>query len=487
MPVRSPSSPTAAPSSPLLTPVHPAELKLNISDWSDSSEVSDWSDWSDTSDRFCQTAGRREARMANAARTKADHTSKPHPPTHLKCPQALAANNRNMTRRLYYTDSYLAQIQAKVIHRSEDGLRVTLDETIFYPTSGGQPHDLGTLNEIPVIDVVDENDRVIHFLAAPLSADVIRAQIDWRRRYDHMQQHTGQHLLSAVFEELFQIPTLSFRMSDEVSTIELGTRDLTESHVYQVLLRATELARTNPRIAVTFEDANAVQGLRKASERSGTLRIVELPGIDRSACGGTHLEALAEVLPLQIRDAERIRGNTRVSFVCGNRAVTQTQSDFGILSRVAKVLATSIDRIEPQVAVLQQRLAAAEKENQRLEFAAASRAGLDLYNGVPPSQSDGIRRHLTTETQIDEPARTKARAYASQSKAILLMQSADGVLLSCSPDLGINAGSLLKQVLAKHGAKGGGSPTLAQGSLTDPAVMIELKRELGIDLSTTGS
>ena len=383
-----------------------------------------------------------------------------------------------MTERLYYTDSYLTQAESRVVSASDNGLRVILDKTIFYPTSGGQPHDLGTLNTVQVLDVVDDGDMVTHVLAAPLDEADVQAAISWSRRYDHMQQHTGQHLLSAIFEELYSIPTLSFRMSDESSSIELGAKELTQLQIEKVLLRATELARTNPEIVIAFEDAADVQGLRKASERTGNIRIIEIPGIDRSACGGTHVARLAEVLPLQIREVEKVRGNARISFICGNRAITRAQTDFQTLSRTAKALATSIDKIDSQVTTLQQRLAESEKQKQRLETEAATRAGVDLYASTQPD-NDGIRRHIAAESAIDENTRTKAKAFASQSKAICLIHSSDGLLIACSPDAGINAGALLKQALSKFGARGGGSPTLAQGSLPDPAILDDLKAVLG--------
>jgi len=377
------------------------------------------------------------------------------------------------TKRLYYTDSYLTQITSSVVAASADNLQITLNQTIFYPASGGQPHDLGTLNGIPVIDVVDEGVTITHILQSPLLDSEVHAEISWPRRYGHMQQHTGQHLLSAVFEELFQIPTLSFRMGEESSSIELGTKSLTDRQTEAVILRATELARASPRLVVTFEDAAQAQGLRKASERAGLLRIVEIPGIDRSACGGTHVASLAEVLPLQIREMEKVRGNIRIAFVCGNRALARAQSDFQTLSRVAAALATSHGKLEDQITALKQNLADSEKQRQRLETEAATRAGLDLYAGTPPSE-DGLRRVFSAVPVIGENARAKAKAFASQPRAVLLLHSADGLLLACSPDSGFNAGALLKQALAKYGARGGGSPALAQGSLPDKAIIENL-------------
>lgn len=384
-----------------------------------------------------------------------------------------------MTKRVYYTESYRTELQSTVTAASNDRLRIVLDQTIFYPSSGGQPHDFGTLNKIPVLDVIDEQEGITHVLAAPMPDDVAHGVIEWDRRYDHMQQHTGQHLLSAVFEELFSMPTLSFRMGEETSTIELGAKDLSAQQLKSAVLRATDLARANPKVSISFEDAVSADGLRKVSERQGTLRIIEIEGVDRSACGGTHVSSLAEVLPLQIREMEKVRGNARVSFVCGNRAMTRCQGDFELLTKLAKGLSTSFDSMESHVAALQKRLADAEKQRQHLESDAAKRAGVNLYSAADASNQDGIRRVLLSEAVIDENSRTKAKAFVSGSKAVLLMHSATDLLLACSVDSGFNAGSVLQRVLAKVGARGGGSTTLAQGSLSDPSILQDLKAVLG--------
>ena len=383
------------------------------------------------------------------------------------------------TQRIYYIDSYLTKVESRVVTASDDGLRVTLDRTHFYPTSGGQPHDLGLLNGIDVLDVVDDGETITHVLATPLRETIVQGEIAWPRRYDHMQQHTGQHLLSAVFEELFQIPTLSFRMGETESSIELATKELSAQQIEAAIMRATELARANPSIVITMEDAAEAQGLRKASERAGTLRIVEIPGVDRSACGGTHVSHLAEVLPLQIREQEHARGNVRISFVCGNHSMKRTQADFETLSRVAVALAVSVDKVEFRVLALKQNLAESVKARQHLETEAATRSGFDLYAKTIPGEN-GIRRMSLCEMIIDENVRTKAKAYTSQPKAVLLMHSQETLLLACSSDSNLNAGALLKQALAKYGARGGGSPTMAQGTLLDQAILHDLKDAIGL-------
>jgi len=179
----------------------------------------------------------------------------------------------------------------------------------------------------------------------------VEGAVDWQRRYDHMQQHTGQHLLSAVFIELFQFPTLSFHLGSDVSTIELGTKELTDEQVQRVERRTNELVWEARPVRVSFEDAGTAQGLRKASARSGTLRVIEIADLDRSACGGTHVRSTSEVGPVQIRRSEKIRGNLRVEFVCGLRAIRSARRDFKTLAELSKQFAVPPDQLPPTSAI----------------------------------------------------------------------------------------------------------------------------------------
>src|ERR1022692_4207703 len=165
-----------------------------------------------------------------------------------------------MTERLYYTDSYRREFAARVVERSADGRTVYLDRTLFYPASGGQPFDVGTIAGVAVVEVVDEEERVAHRLAAPLVAGEVAGEIDWTRRFDHMQQHSGQHLLSAVFEELFGLHTVSFHLGAESATIDLEGGPVEARTVMEAERRANQAVSENRAIDVRFEDASAAQG-----------------------------------------------------------------------------------------------------------------------------------------------------------------------------------------------------------------------------------
>ncbi len=385
-----------------------------------------------------------------------------------------------MTERLYYHDSYLQEFDATVLDTADDGRRVYLDRTAFYPTSGGQPHDLGFIADSPVIDVVDNGETIVHVVADGLIAGPVHCRIDWARRYDHMQQHTGQHLLSAVCVELLQASTLSFHMGEDVSTIELGVPQLIETDIERLERRVNEIVREARPVAISFEDATTAGGLRKPSKRAGELRLVAIAGVDKSACGGTHVRSTAELGPILIRRSERVRGNVRVEFVCGDRALASTRKDFRTVTAISGLLATSADALPSQVQALQERTAQAEKERTRLATALAGFEGRELYGNTLPDE-DGIRRITLPVAAIDGSVRAKVQAFTAQGRGVALAVGDDpaGVLLAASADSGVNAGSVLKSIWASAGARGGGSAAMAQGNLPEVALLVPLRAALG--------
>ncbi len=228
----------------------------------------------------------------------------------------------------------------------------------------------------------------------------------------------------------------------------------------------------------------AVRDLRKPSERSGTLRIIEIEGVDRSACGGTHVRSTAELGPIQIRKLEKIRGNVRIEFVCGIRALRRTKQDYRIAAELARQGAVAIDSLPQNVAALRQRAVEAEKSRHKLTLDLARRDGIALYDATMPS-SDGMRRVLLHVAAISEADRAKVEAFTARGKAVALVLGADppGVLFACSSDSGINAGAVLKEALVREGGRGGGSATLGQGSLPNASVAESLAATLGLSAS----
>ncbi|MGE5732035.1 MAG: alanyl-tRNA editing protein, partial [Gemmatimonas sp.] len=377
-----------------------------------------------------------------------------------------------MTNRLYYTDAYRTEFTATVVDRDAEGTRVYLDESAFYPTSGGQLHDLGTLGDIDVIDVIDEEDRVAHVLASPIGADAIdrsiSGRIDWTRRYDHMQQHTGQHLLSAVFDDLFGARTVSVHFGAEYSTLDLDAELVTRDQLMKVESRANAIVSEARPVTVAFEDAATATGLRKPSDRPGLLRIVTIDALDRSACGGTHVRSTAEIGAVLLRSVEKIRKATRIEFVCGQRAIRRARRDYESLGRIAASLTSSIDEAASVVGAQSERLKELDGTRRKLEKELAAFRVRERYEAATPGPS-GVRTIVVRDaTSIDE-LRTLAQAALALPKVVVVgaLASPASVLIATSEDSGVDAGKALKEKLAAVGGRGGGSPRMAQGSVPD--------------------
>lgn len=385
-----------------------------------------------------------------------------------------------MTNRIYYTDAYRTEFSANVVDQSEDGTRVYLDETAFYPTSGGQPHDLGTLGGVSVLDVVDEDDRIAHVLASPLNASAsVAGVVDWTRRFDNMQQHTGQHLLSAVFEDLFGFKTVSIHFGPDYSTVELDTDSLTHQQILKAEARANVIVGEARPVSVTFEDAKSAVGLRKASDREGTLRIVSIDGADRSACGGTHVRTTAEIGTILLRSSEKVRKSTRIEFLCGQRALGRARKDYETLNSIANSLSAALDDVGSLVAAQADRLKESEGARKKLANDLAGYRAREKYDTSTPDAS-GVRVLVLRDASSMDDAKAIAQAAFALPKVIVIgaIASPPSVLVAASEDSGADAGKLLKEKLAAVGGRGGGSPRLAQGSVPDAAALNAVVEQL---------
>jgi alanyl-tRNA synthetase len=372
------------------------------------------------------------------------------------------------TNRLYYTDAYRTTFAGTVIDRDESGTRVYLSETAFYPTSGGQPHDLGTLAGVPVTDVVDEGDRVAHVLASPLpvSAATADGAIDWERRFDHMQQHTGQHLISAVFEDLFSFPTVSVHFGPDYSTLDVETESVSRQQLLIAEAQVNSLVGEARPVVVTFEDAATAAGLRKASDREGTLRIVSITGLDRSACGGTHVKSTAEIGVVLLRSVEKVRKTARIEFVCGQRAIRRVRRDYEALGQIAASLSASSDDAAELVAGQADRLKEADNARKRLEKELATYRVRERYDATAPDAS-GVRTIVIRDAASMDDIRALAQAAFALPKVVVIgaLSNPPSVLIASSEDSGVDAGRAIKERLSAVGGRGGGSPRIAQGSV----------------------
>jgi alanyl-tRNA synthetase len=394
-----------------------------------------------------------------------------------------------MTDRLYYHDTFLREFDATIVERASDGRRLYLDRSAFYPTSGGQPNDLGTLGGVAVADVVDEGDRVAHLLAAPYGGgDTVHGVIDWTRRWDYVQQHTGQHLLSGVIEELFKWATVSVHFGDSVSTLELETPAISPKQLRRIELRANELVTANRAVTVTFEEAAAVTPrLRKAPDRDGMLRIVTIDGLDVSACGGTHVRATGEIGAILLRRAEKVRNNTRIEFLCGDRAIRRARADYDALADIATRLSAGVDEVAPLVlAQAEEVKAVASAQKKLVEEVAGHRARAQW--DATAAGADGVRRLRGAEGMSPDELRAFAFACSSLPATIFAgcVRASRTIALAVSADLDANAGNMLKEALQAVGGRGGGSARTAQGTVPrEEQVDAVLQSLLGLPVART--
>ena len=385
-----------------------------------------------------------------------------------------------MTTRLYYQDSYLREFEAAVVEVRPDPLRVYLDRTAFYPASGGQPADTGLLGGAEVMDVLDEDDRVAHLVQGPPPGGTVRGSVDWNRRFDHMQQHSGQHLLSATLHEVMGIATLSFHLGSETSTIDIGAPALGAAEAAEIELAANRFASENRPITVAFEESGGDLNLRKPTGRTGPVRIVTIDGLDRSACGGTHVRSTGEIGPILIRKLDKVRGNVRIEFVCGLRAVRRARADLDALSRIARVFSAPLEETPELVESQSGRLAEADKQRRKLAIELARRRGRELYEAAQPGLR-GLRLHEVHGTAaIDDEVRAEAQAFVAGAAAAYLAvaSSPPSLLLAVSADAPLSAGDTMKGLLSKHGGRGGGNATIAQGSLPSAEALARAAEEL---------
>jgi alanyl-tRNA synthetase len=287
-----------------------------------------------------------------------------------------------------------------------------------------------------------------------------------------MQQHTGQHLLSAVFDDLFGAKTLSVHFGPDYSTLDVDAESISRSQLVAAEERANALVAEGRPVAVSFEDAAGASGLRKASDRAGTLRIVSIADVDRSACGGTHVRSTAEIGPVLLRSVEKVRKSTRVEFVCGMRAVRRARRDFESLTSIGASLSASLDDAASLVAGQSERLKEGDNARKKLEKDLAAFRVRERYD-ASGADANGVRTIVVRDAGSIDELRVFAQAAFALPKVVMVgaLTNPFSVLLASSEDSGVDAGKILKERLTAAGGRGGGSPRLAQGSVPDAAAL----------------
>lgn len=373
------------------------------------------------------------------------------------------------TERLYYADCYLKDFSARVLRTTTDpsGFRVYLDRTAFYPESGGQPSDRGTLAGVSVLDVIDEGDEVAHILADNPAFESVQGNIDWDRRFDHMQQHSGQHILSAAFEHAGGYKTVSFRLGTESSTIDLDSDRVGAKQIVEAEQLANHVVFEDRPVQISFRSAEEIQqlDLRKPTVREGDIRLVQVEGFDLSACGGTHISRTGSIGIICVRKVERAKDLTRVEFVCGTRALRYARQDFEILSEAARLFSTGFENIPELITKQAQELRNAGKSVQTLVQDLAEMEAAQLWQQA--SEKEGIRFiRRVLESEEGKKAKFVAHAIGKNPGAVALIGvkgTPSTLFFSQSPGGKGNLSDVMRQTLGKFGGKGGGSRDFAQG------------------------
>ena len=387
-----------------------------------------------------------------------------------------------MTERLYYSDSFLHEFDAQVVDvvEREGRTAVVLDKSAFYPTSGGQIHDTGELGGTKVVEVTEDEDTgtVYHFIegAAPAKGASVHGKIDAERRRDFMQQHSGQHVLSAAFEQLFNMPTVSFHMGkgDATCTIDLDTKALAPAQLERAARLANDVVLDDRPVAMHFvtPDEAKQRNVRKLpplKANQAKLRLIEIKDFDLNACGGTHVARTGQVGAILVRKQEKVKQGFRVEFVCGARAVAIAQKDFAVLTDAAAAFTTHIWEVPQQIRKQMDETKSAGKAQQKLlEELAALHA--DKLLAETPEQN-GFR--LVAQTFQDRDVNFvkflahKLTADGSRKAVALLASTANQptLVFGCTPGLDFNMGALLKDAVTARGGRGGGSKEMAQGGV----------------------
>jgi len=407
-----------------------------------------------------------------------------------------------MTERLYYDDSFLYEFDADVLDlvpasNPDSRPAVILDRTAFYPTSGGQVFDTGWIlqanNRSRVLDVVERDDgQILHILenAGPIQKGTrVHGLIDIDRRRDHMQQHSGQHVLSAAFVRLFNVPTVSFHMGVESCSIDLDTKTLTSAQVESAETLANDVAMENRTVSIRFVTQEEARGLgfRKIPpvERD-RLRLIDVGDFDLTACGGTHVSATGAIGCILLRKTEKTRQGWRVEFVCGTRAVATARHDYKVLAEAGGLLSSHIWDIPQQVRKLQEESRASRKSREQLLEELADLNAGRLLGETPENSARKIIVHTFPDrdlTFIKLLAQRLTRQSAGVVALLGVTSNPPALVFAQSPGQPFDMGALMKDALARLGGRGGGSKDMAQGGPAQSegleAAVAELAARLG--------
>jgi alanyl-tRNA synthetase len=381
-----------------------------------------------------------------------------------------------MTSRLYYTDAYCTSFTARVLERLtwEERPALVLDCTAFYPTSGGQPADRGTLGGVQVADVVvrEDDDAIVHVLERAFpkgeSGDV-EGEIDWSRRFDHMQQHTGQHILSAAFEQMLDGDTVGFHLGAEASTVDIDLPRLEWEAAMAVEDMANRVAWENRRVDIRFVSEEELESLplRRPPVVKAPVRIVEVVGYDANPCGGTHVAHTGEIGLLKIVRLDYRGDVTRVEFLCGGRALNDYRARSGVVDQLTARLTVGYWELDEAVQRLQDESKQTRQELRRVRKQLLEAEAAGLAKAAIPCGAYRVAQRVWGAEKPPGELRALAQTLVQRQGLVALLASVDDrvhLCFACAEDVGLDVSELLREACTRLGGKGGGQPHLAQGS-----------------------
>jgi alanyl-tRNA synthetase len=367
-----------------------------------------------------------------------------------------------MTEKLFWTDPYQKEFSATLQEQFPvpDGNAVVLDRTCFYATSGGQPNDLGMVNEAAVKDVRIENGKLLHITQHPIGSESITGKIDWDRRFDHMQQHTGQHILSAAFFTLFKAETSSFHLGELFCSIELNKPELKELQAMQAEDLANDVILSATAVGSFFVDPAKAQEypLRKQSDLTESLRIIKIGDFDLSPCSGTHVRNTGEIGSVFIYGFEKLSGSVKITFLCGNRVRMLYHRELSILKDASKKFTTSIESIPESISRLQTQIKDLRRENMKLKEARLNTEAMELLN------SSEHKLVIRVWDRSFEEVRYIAQRLSEQPGAMgaCVSKSEKRCIFFKHPEVKVDLKPLFTQFLEKTNGRGGGPPHLME-------------------------
>jgi alanyl-tRNA synthetase len=380
---------------------------------------------------------------------------------------------------LYFTDAYLTSFSARIVARGERDGRptVTLDRSAFYPQGGGQPADTGTLSGVAVLDVQSTEDGAVwHTLASPLATELVDGVVEWTRRFDHMQQHHGQHLLSAAFEELCQSRTVAFHLGVEYASIDLSG-DVSEAQLLAAEERTNQVIWEDRPVHARFVSPEelATLALRKPPTVAGAIRVVSVERFDHSACGGTHPRSTGAVGLLYARRREKRGADTRVEFICGGRALRDLRNKGSLVSRLAGRLTVGVDELDEAVGRLREREEVAHKRLTTVMDALLAHEARDLVAAAKESGGTPLVHLVRSDLTLDE-ARSLARAVVAHGAVIVLGIAGEKsqLLVGRPASDTLDCGKVVREAVTPFGGRGGGQPGMAQGGVPEGGKLAEV-------------